>query len=132
MKKQDHIQANRDWLSAKANEEGVTKLADGVYYKVLKSGSPEGKQPSEHNIITAHYTGYTTDGKQFDSSVGASPLTIRLKQLISGWIIALQQMHIGDKWEIYICAEHGYGMRSIPGIPAGSTLIFEIELLDIM
>lgn len=131
MKKQDYIQANRDWLSAKAYEVGVEKLADGVYYKVLQSGDPEGKQPTERSIITAHYTGYTVDGKQFDSSVGSDPLTIRLRQLISGWIVALQQMRIGDKWEIYISAEQGYGARAMAGIPAGSTLIFEIELLGI-
>ena len=51
--------------------------------------------------------------------------------LIEGWIIAIQQMHIGDKWELYIPAEMGYGKFSQPGIPGGSTLIFEIELLGI-
>ena len=51
--------------------------------------------------------------------------------LIEGWIIAIQQMHIGDKWEIYIPAEMGYGKFSQPGIPSGSTLIFDIELLGI-
>ena len=51
--------------------------------------------------------------------------------LIEGWIIAIQQMHIGDKWELYIPAEMGYGKFSQPGIPGGSALIFEIELLGI-
>ena len=51
--------------------------------------------------------------------------------IIVGWIIAMQQMHIGDKWELYIPAEMGYGKFSQPGIPGGSTLIFEIELLGI-
>ena len=55
----------------------------------------------------------------------------RLRDLIPGWIIALQQMHVGDKWEIYIPAEQGYGSRSVPGIPGGSTLVFEIELLGV-
>ena len=55
----------------------------------------------------------------------------RLCDLIEGWIIAIQQMHIGDKWELYIPAEMGYGKFSQPGIPGGSTLIFEIELLGI-
>ena len=71
------------------------------------------------------------DGKQFDSSRGGVPLACRLCDLIEGWIIAIQQMHIGDKWEIYIPAEMGYGKFSQPGIPGGSTLIFEIELLGI-
>ena len=69
--------------------------------------------------------------KQFDSSRGGVPLACRLCDLIEGWIIAIQQMHIGDKWELYIPAEVGYGKFSQPGIPGGSTLIFEIELLDI-
>jgi FKBP-type peptidyl-prolyl cis-trans isomerase len=73
----------------------------------------------------------TIDGKQFDSSRGGVPLACRLCDLIEGWIIAIQQMHIGDKWELYIPAEMGYGKFLQPGIPGGSTLIFEIELLGI-
>ena len=71
------------------------------------------------------------DGKQFDSSRGGVPLACRLCDLIEGWIVAVQQMHIGDKWELYIPSEMGYGKFSQPGIPGGSTLIFEIELLGI-
>ena len=56
----------------------------------------------------------------------------RLRDLIEGWIIALQQMRPGDKWEVYIPAEMGYGKFSQPGIPGGSTLIFEIELVAVM
>ncbi len=94
--------------------------------------------------MTAHYTGRTINGKTFDSSRGGVPLACRLCDLIEGWIIAMQQMHIGDKWaldlwslatnrtqEVYIPAEMGYGKFSQPGIPGGSTLIFEIELLGI-
>ena len=83
------------------------------------------------SIVTAHYTGRTIDGKQFDSSRGGAPLAIRRCDLIEGWIIAMQQMCVGDKWEVYIPAEMGYGKFSQPGIPGGSTLIFEIELLGI-
>jgi len=71
------------------------------------------------------------NGKQFDSSRGGVPLACRLCDLIEGWIVAVQQMHIGDKWELYIPSEMGYGKFSQPGIPGGSTLIFEIELLGI-
>ena len=144
MSKRDYIQANKDWLEAKAKEEGVKALPKGIYYKVLSEGRsssarllPEGRKnldsekPTVRSIITAHYSGRTIDGKQFDSSLGAVPLACRLCDLIEGWIIAIQQMHIGDKWEIYIPAEMGYGKFSQPGIPGGSTLIFEIELLSI-
>ena len=98
---------------------------------VLIEGNTSSAQPTVRSIITAHYTGKTIDGKQFDSSRGGVPLACRLCDLIEGWIIAMQQMHIGDKWEVYIPAEMGYGKFSQPGIPGGSTLIFEIELLGI-
>ena len=106
-------------------------MSRGIYYKVLKEGNQSSEQPNIRSIITAHYTGKTINGKKFDSSRGRAPLACRLCDLINGWIIALQQMHIGDKWELYIPAEMGYGRFSQPGIPGGSTLIFEIELLGI-
>ena len=131
MNKREYIQANREWLENKATEEGVKALPKGIYYKVLGEGDPSSSKPTIRSIITAHYTGKTIDGKQFDSSRGGVPLACRLCDLIEGWIIAMQQMHIGDKWEIYIPAEMGYGKLSQPGIPGGSTLIFEVELIGI-
>ena len=131
MAKQTYIQANKDWLADKAKEEGVMPLAGGLYYKVLQSGESTGRHPARNSIITVHYTGRTINGKKFDSSLGGVPPAFRLSGLIEGWIIALQQMVIGDKWEVYIPAERGYGKFSQPGIRGGSTLIFEIELLGI-
>ena len=131
MSKGAYAQSNQAWLATKAQEEGVKALPKGIYYKVLAEGKQDGRHPSPRSIITAPYTGKTIDGKQFDSSRGGAPLAIRLCDLIDGWIIALQQMCVGDKWEVYIPAEMGYGRFSQPGIPGGSTLIFEIELLGI-
>ena len=131
MAKREYIQANKEWLEAKSKEDGVKALPKGIYYKVLSEGDQDSAMPTVRSIITAHYTGKTIDGKQFDSSRGGVPLACRLCDLIEGWIIAIQQMHIGDKWELYIPAEMGYGKFSQPGIPSGSTLIFEIELLGI-
>ena len=131
MSKREYVQANKEWLEAKSKEEGVKALSRGIYYKVLQEGNQSSEQPNIRSIITAHYTGKTINGKKFDSSRGRAPLACRLCDLINGWIIALQQMHIGDKWELYIPAEMGYGRFSQPGIPGGSTLIFEIELLGI-
>ena len=130
-KRTQYIQANKDWLEAKSKEEGVKALPKGIYYKVLSEGNQSSAQPTVRSIITAHYIGKTIDGKQSDSSRGGVPLACRLCDLIEGWIIAIQQMHIGDKWELYIPAEMGYGKFSQPDIPGGSTLIFEIELLGI-
>lgn len=131
MNKNEYARANKEWLAEKGKEEGVTRLAKGVCYKVLQSGSEGGKQPTPSSVVSCHYLGRTIDGKCFDTSLGGYPLAIRLRDLIEGWVIALQQMRVGDKWEIYIPSELGYVSFSQPGIPANSTLIFEIELLGV-
>lgn len=131
MNKKEYAQLNKAWIEAKAQEEGVKALPRGIYYKVLAEGQNDGRHPSPRSIVTAHYTGWTINGKKFDSSRGGTPLAIRLCDLIEGWIVAMQQMCVGDRWKVYIPAEMGYGKFSQPGIPGGSTLIFEIELLGI-
>ncbi len=131
MAKQDYIQANRDWLVAKSQEQGVKEIAKGILYKVIKKGKNDGRHPNMGSVVTVHYTGWTINGKKFDSSRGGVAPAFRLRGLIEGWTIALQQMCVGDKWELYIPAERGYGRFSQPGIPGGSTLIFEVELLAI-
>lgn len=131
MGKKEYIQANKDWLAEKAKEDGVKPLPKGIYYKVLSEGNQDSGKPTRRSIVTAHYTGKTINGKKFDSSRGGTPPAFRLSDLIEGWIVAMQEMHVGDKWEVYIPSEMGYGKFSQPGIPGGSTLIFEIELLAI-
>ena len=131
MNKREYAQLNKAWIEAKAQEESVKALPRGIYYKVLAEGQNDGRHPSPRSIVTAHYTGWTINGKKFDSSRGGTPLAIRLCDLIEGWIVAMQQMCVGDRWKVYIPAEMGYGKFSQPGIPGGSTLIFEIELLGI-
>lgn len=131
MNKREYADANRRWLEEKAAEEGVNALPGGIYYKVISRGNGDGKHPTRRSIVTAHYTGTTINGKKFDSSRGGTPLAVRLCDLIDGWIIAMQQMCVGDRWEVYIPAEKGYGKFSQPGIQGGSTLIFDIELIAI-
>ena len=131
MNKREYAQTNKDWILQKSREEGVKSLPKGMCYRVLAEGKADGKHPTLRSIVTVHYTGRTIDGQQFDSSLGGVPLAIRLCDLIEGWIIAMQRMCVGDKWEVYIPAEMGYGKFSQPGIPGNSTLIFEIELLGI-
>ncbi len=131
MNKREYAQANKDWILQKSREEGVKSLPKGICYRVLAEGKADGKHPTLRSIVTVHYTGRTIDGQQFDSSLGGVPLAIRLCDLIEGWIIAMQRMCVGDKWEVYTPAEMGYGKFSQPGIPGNSTLIFEIELLGI-
>ena len=131
MNKKDYIKANKEWLEAKAMEEGVKALPKGIYYKEITKGEANGKKPNYRSIVTVHYTGWTINGKKFDSSRAGVPVAFRLSDLIEGWIIAIQQMTVGAKWEIYLPAEVAYGKFSQPGIPGGSTLIFEIELFGV-
>jgi len=131
MASKDYIDKNRKWLEEKAKEPGVNSLDKGIYYKVVKKGRPDGAKPNRSSVVTVHYVGKTINGKTFDSSKGGVAPAFRLRELIPGWIIALQQMHIGDKWEVYIPAEQAYGRMNQPGIPGGSTLVFEIELIAV-
>ncbi len=131
MAKQEYIDKNRKWLADKAREPGVKPIDKGILYKRIKPGDPKGRTPNRNSVVTVHYTGKTINGKTFDSSRGGVAPAFRLRELIPGWIIALQQMHVGDKWELYIPAEQAYGRLNQPGIPGGSTLIFEIELIAV-
>ncbi len=131
MAKQEYMEKNRQWLAAKAKEHGIRALDKGILYKVIKAGNPEGVMPNRGSVVTVHYTGKTINGRTFDSSRGGVAPAFRLRDLIPGWIIALQHMHIGDRWEIYLPAEQAYGRMNQPGIPGGSTLIFEIELIGV-
>lgn len=129
MAKQEYIEKNRIWLSEKAKESDVLPLDKGICFRIIKKGKG-GTSPNRNSVVTVHYSGRTINGKIFDSSRGGTAPAFRLRELIPGWIIALQKMHIGDKWEVFIPAEQGYGRFSQPGIPGGSTLIFEIELIN--
>ena len=89
MAKREYIQSNKDWLEAKAKEEGVKALPKGIYYKVLSEGNQDSPKPTVRSIITAHYTGKTIDGKQFDSSRGGVPLACRLCDHSQASLVAL-------------------------------------------
>lgn len=129
MAKQEYIIKNKEWLETKSQEPDVYILDKGILYKVLKHGKGQ-TSPNKGSVITVHYTGRTINGKTFDSSRGGVAPAFRLRDLIPGWIIALQKMKVGDRWELYIPAEQAYGRINQPGIPGGSTLIFDIELLS--
>lgn len=131
MAKQEYIERNRQWLIEKAKESGVSQLDKGILYRVIKRGNAKAPTPNRNSVVTVHYTGKTINGKTFDSSRSGTAPAFRLRELIPGWIIALQQMHPGDRWEVYIPAEQAYGRMNQPGIPGGSTLIFDIELIAV-
>lgn len=127
----EYVAANRAWLAEKAKEPGVMKLEGGVLCKIVDSGEPDAKSPSPNDIVSVYYEGWTIDGKKFDSCLLGAPAAFRLRDLVEGWIVALQHMRVGDRWEIYVPAEMGYGDYSQPGIPGGSTLIFKLTLVGV-
>ena len=130
-KKKEYKEANRRFLKRLASQEGVFALPGGIYYKVLETG--EGTiSPGARSIVTVHYTGSLIDGRIFDNSYERNcPDALRLSDVIVGWQVALQKMHVGDKWIIYIPYTLGYGNKNTDSIPAYSTLVFEVKLLAV-
>lgn len=130
-KKEEYKEKNRLFLEEVAGQEGINRLPSGVLYKVIESGSGT-VSPKPDSVVSVHYRGTLINGREFDNSYKrACPEAFRLNQVIEGWQIALQQMHVGDKWIIYIPFDLGYGNRPSGPIPAFSTLVFEVELLGI-
>lgn len=130
-KKEEYKEQNLQFLEETASQEGVSKLPCGVLYKVLERGTGT-VSPQLSSVVTVHYRGTLINGREFDNSWKRScPEAFRLNQVIEGWQQALQQMHVGDKWIVYIPYTLGYGNRPSGPIPAFSTLVFEVELLGI-
>lgn len=123
--------ANEEYLQAKAGEEGVVVLDNGVMYRVLREGRGS-RKPTPRSIVYVHYTGRLIDGTVFDTTEGDNlPGLFVVRELIMGWQIALTRMCEGDRWEVCIPAKWGYGSTRMDDIPANSTLVFEIELVKI-
>lgn len=130
-KKDIYKESNLQFLEEAAAMEGMVKLPSGVLYKVITSGNGT-ISPKRDSVVSVHYRGTLSNGREFDNSwKRGTPEAFRLNQVIEGWQEALQLMHAGDRWLIYIPYTSGYGTRSSGPIPGFSTLIFEVELLSI-
>lgn len=120
------------FLAANAKKKGVKTTATGLQYKVLTEG--KGMKPVDGQTVKTHYSGTLINGKKFDSSYDrGQPASFGVNQVIPGWTEALKMMPVGSKWELYIPQNLAYGERAMgANIPAYSTLIFTIELLEIV
>ena len=120
------------FLAENAKRSEVVTLASGLQYEVMAEGN--GAVPIASNSVKVHYHGTTIDGNVFDSSVSrGEPATFGVTQVISGWVEALQLMPVGSKWKLFIPSDLAYGAQGAgQAIAPHATLIFEVELLDIV
>jgi len=127
----DYIAENEAFLSKNREKSGVTVTPSGLQYEVIKMGT--GSKPTAASTVRVHYTGTFIDGTGFESSVSAGqPVEFPVSGVISGWTEALQLMPVGSKFKLYIPQDLAYGAQGREGIKPFSTLIFEVELLDIL
>ncbi len=123
-------QIGKMFLNENRARAGVVVTESGLQYEVLKAGT--GAKPRADQTVEVHYHGTLVDGTVFDSSVKrGETISFPVGGVIPGWVEALQLMAVGSKWKLVIPAELGYGNRAQGPIPAGSVLIFEVELISI-
>lgn len=138
------LKAQQDYLDAYAKQPGVQKTASGLLYKVLASGPAAGPHPAPQDEVKVNYegrliptkdaSGKETPGHIFDTTASdGTPRIFTVESLVPGWVEALQLMRPGDSWELVLPAKLGYGDRDMgEDIPPNSTLIFKMDLLDIL
>ena len=130
-RKEEYKLQNEQFLERLRMEEGINELPSGILYRVVEEGR-DGPVPRLNSVVSVHYKGTLVNGREFDNSWKRNcPEAFRLNEVIEGWQIALQRMHPGSRWIVYIPYAMGYGTRASGPIPAYSTLIFEVELLSI-
>lgn len=120
----------QEFLDANKKNAGVKSTPEGIQYLVLKEGT--GAQATETDSVVVHYIGSIADGTEFDNSYKrGEPIEITLDNVIEGWKLAIPLMKVGSKYKFFIPYHLGYGERGSGPIPPYSTLIFEVELIDI-
>jgi FKBP-type peptidyl-prolyl cis-trans isomerase len=129
---QANLESGNAFLEQNKSRNGVTVTESGLQYEVLKQGS--GDKPAATDQVRVHYHGTLIDGTVFDSSIDrGEPVVFGVNQVIPGWTEALQLMPTGSKWKIYLPSELAYGEQGAgQDIGPNSTLIFEVELLEIV
>ncbi|NDV55444.1 FKBP-type peptidyl-prolyl cis-trans isomerase [Parabacteroides sp. 52] len=131
-KLENNKKAGQEFLAINKEKAGVVELPSGMQYEILKKG--EGPIPTATDSVKCHYHGTLINGTVFDSSVQrGQPATFGVSQVIPGWVEALQLMPVGSKWRLFIPSELAYGEHGAgESIEPNSTLVFEVELLDIV
>lgn len=128
----ENLKAGEEFLAENAKKEEVKVLDSGLQYEVIEEGT--GPTPGPRDEVLAHYRGTLIDGTEFDSSYSrGQPTKFPVHRVIAGWTEALQLMKEGAKWRLYIPPDLAYGARQASEeIPPNSTLIFDIELVEVL
>jgi FKBP-type peptidyl-prolyl cis-trans isomerase FklB len=125
-----NIAAGKAFLENNKKKAGVKTTASGLQYEVITEGT--GIKPTAADTFVCHYRGTLLNGTEFDASYNrGQPLVMGMNQVIKGWTEGLQLMPVGSKYKFYIPYDLGYGTFDSGPIPGGSTLVFEVELLDV-
>lgn len=126
-------EAGQKFLAANAKKAGVVTLESGLQYMVLKAGTDTAK-PKLTDKVRCHYHGTLIDGTEFESTVASGqPVVFPVNGVIAGWMEALQMMTVGSKWRLFVPSDLAYGdQQAGPKIAPGSTLVFDVELLEIV
>jgi FKBP-type peptidyl-prolyl cis-trans isomerase len=128
--KQQSMAANTAFFAKLKENKNIVELPDGLRYEIVKPG--DGPFPKATDTVKVHYTGTLLDGTVFDSSVQrGTPAEFPLEGVIPGWTEGIQKINKGGKIKLYVPPQLGYGDEGNQSIPPGSTLIFDVELLEI-
>ena len=129
---QANIQEGTDFLEENKKNPNIITLPSGLQYEIIKEGN--GKKPKASERVKCHYEGTLINGTLFDSSIKrGEPAIFGVSQVIPGWVEALQLMNEGSKWRLFIPSELAYGAQGAGDmIPPHSTLIFEVELIEVL
>jgi len=122
----------RDFLAKNSTASGITTTASGLQYQVFDAGDAKKASPTLKDRVTVNYRGRLIDGTEFDNSdKHAQAATFTLNGILKGWREAMQLMRPGAKWRLFVPPELGYDLNGPPGIPPGSLLIYDVELLKV-
>jgi FKBP-type peptidyl-prolyl cis-trans isomerase FklB len=123
-------QAAADFLAKNAHEKGVIQTASGLQFRILNAGNKKAPAIRDTDEVTVQYRGRLLNGAEFDSSYSrGTPATFPVNGVIKGWQEALVLMKPGAKWQLWVPPALGYGAMNKPGIPAGSLLVFDVDML---
>jgi FKBP-type peptidyl-prolyl cis-trans isomerase FklB len=129
-KAKPNITAGENFLAQNKKKASIKTTASGLQYEIVREGS--GRKPLLEDSVTVHYSGTLINGTEFDNSYKrGEPITFPVRGVIPGWTEALQLMSEGAKYKLYIPYQLAYGTNDVGAIPAGSVLVFEVELIKV-